>query len=239
MKTQALAHQALSLKQKKQIVPLWHILKKRNGESLRGLIRRSEGFSDNLLRKGDSTEGGEALLTPGDRLHKRGSRIKAGNITSLAWPRKASSPKFDLQGFLERQTQAPAPFPQEHGHDGLSIMERFKRMAPPPFKWESQPLLAKSWMREVEKIFRAIRCAEEDKVSLATYILHILRDKKKTAMYQHPLRTIAALSQSAVAPQPPRFRPSEKECPHCGRTHGSADCWKLAGKCLMCGSTKH
>ncbi|MQL84531.1 hypothetical protein Taro_017028 [Colocasia esculenta] len=36
---------------------------------------------------------------------------------------------------------------------------------------ESQPLLAESWMREVEKIFQAIRFAEEDKVSLATYML--------------------------------------------------------------------
>ncbi|MQL92719.1 hypothetical protein Taro_025348 [Colocasia esculenta] len=52
-------------------------------------------------------------------------------------------------------------------------MERFKRMAPPSFKGESQPLLAESWMREIEKIFRAIRCAEEDKVSLATYMLQI------------------------------------------------------------------
>ncbi|MQL67764.1 hypothetical protein Taro_000039 [Colocasia esculenta] len=44
-------------------------------------------------------------------------------------------------------------------------------MAPPSFKGESQPLLVESWMREIEKIFRAIRCAEEDKVSLATYML--------------------------------------------------------------------
>ncbi|MQM01504.1 hypothetical protein Taro_034260 [Colocasia esculenta] len=67
--------------------------------------------------------------------------------------------------------QAPAPVPQEHGHGGPSIMERFKRMAPPSFKGECQPLLAESWMREVEKVFQAIRCAEEDKVSLATYML--------------------------------------------------------------------
>ncbi|MQL93447.1 hypothetical protein Taro_026085 [Colocasia esculenta] len=51
------------------------------------------------------------------------------------------------------QAQAPAPVPQKHGHGGPSIMERFKRMAPPSFKRESQPLLAESWMREVEKIF--------------------------------------------------------------------------------------
>ncbi|MQM16181.1 hypothetical protein Taro_049136 [Colocasia esculenta] len=69
------------------------------------------------------------------------------------------------------RAQAPAPVPQEHGHGGPSIMERFKRMAPPSFKGESQPLLAENWIREVEKIFRAIRCAEEDKVSLATYML--------------------------------------------------------------------
>ncbi|MQL84373.1 hypothetical protein Taro_016876 [Colocasia esculenta] len=50
-------------------------------------------------------------------------------------------------------------------------MERFKRMSPPSFKGEGDPLLAESWMREIEKIFRAIRCAEDDKVTLATYML--------------------------------------------------------------------
>ncbi|MQL70086.1 hypothetical protein Taro_002380 [Colocasia esculenta] len=43
--------------------------------------------------------------------------------------------------------QASAPVPQVQGHGGPSIMERFKRMAKPPFKGESQPLLAESWMR--------------------------------------------------------------------------------------------
>ncbi|MQL70640.1 hypothetical protein Taro_002952, partial [Colocasia esculenta] len=62
-----------------------------------------------------------------------------------------------LQAQLQAQAQAPAPVPQKHGHGGPSIMERFKRMAPPSFKGESQPLLAESCMREVEKIFRAIR----------------------------------------------------------------------------------
>jgi len=52
-------------------------------------------------------------------------------------------------------------------------MERFKRMLPPSFKGESDPLLVESWMREIEKIFRAIRCADEDKVTLATYMLQV------------------------------------------------------------------
>ncbi|MQM03172.1 hypothetical protein Taro_035949 [Colocasia esculenta] len=70
-----------------------------------------------------------------------------------------------------RGAQALAPVPQGHDHGGPSIMERFKRMAPPSFKGESQPFLAESWMREIEKIFRAIWRAEKDKVSLATYML--------------------------------------------------------------------
>ncbi|MQM18608.1 hypothetical protein Taro_051602 [Colocasia esculenta] len=39
---------------------------------------------------------------------------------------------------------------------------------------------------------------------------------------------------------PPFLRTSDKkECPHCGRTQGGSECWKLAGKCLKCGSTEH
>ncbi|MQL82129.1 hypothetical protein Taro_014598 [Colocasia esculenta] len=71
-----------------------------------------------------------------------------------------------LQAQLEAQAQAPA---QDHG--GPSIMERFKRMTPPSFKGESDSLMAESWLRETEKIFRAIRCPDEDKVTLATYML--------------------------------------------------------------------
>ncbi|MQM06103.1 hypothetical protein Taro_038923 [Colocasia esculenta] len=56
-------------------------------------------------------------------------------------------------------------------HGGPSIMERFKRMSPPSFKGESDPLLAESWLREIEKIFRAISCADDDRVTLATYML--------------------------------------------------------------------
>ncbi|MQM08112.1 hypothetical protein Taro_040966 [Colocasia esculenta] len=76
-----------------------------------------------------------------------------------------------MQTQAQTQAQALAPVPQEYGHGGPSIMERFKRMAPASFKGESQPLLVESWMREVEKIFWAIRCVEKDKVSPATYML--------------------------------------------------------------------
>ncbi|MQL76119.1 hypothetical protein Taro_008504, partial [Colocasia esculenta] len=73
-----------------------------------------------------------------------------------------------LQAQLEAQAQVPAP---QADHGGPSIMERFKRMSAPSFKGESDLLLDESWMREIEKIFRAIRCTEDDKVTLATYML--------------------------------------------------------------------
>ncbi|MQL91791.1 hypothetical protein Taro_024403 [Colocasia esculenta] len=60
-----------------------------------------------------------------------------------------------LQAQLEaQQAQAQVPVPQAQDHGGPSIMERFKRMSPPSFKGESDPL-----------------CADDDRVTLATYML--------------------------------------------------------------------
>ncbi|MQL69300.1 hypothetical protein Taro_001580 [Colocasia esculenta] len=66
------------------------------------------------------------------------------------------------------QAQTPA---HEAVFGGVPVMERFRRMTPPFFKGESDPILAESWLRETEKIFCAIRCAEEERVTLATYML--------------------------------------------------------------------
>ncbi|MQL87889.1 hypothetical protein Taro_020443 [Colocasia esculenta] len=66
--------------------------------------------------------------------------------------------------------QAPA---HEAVFGGVPMMERFRRMTPPFFKGESDPILAESWLRETEKIFRAVCCAEEERVTLATYMLQV------------------------------------------------------------------
>ncbi|MQL67928.1 hypothetical protein Taro_000204 [Colocasia esculenta] len=94
-----------------------------------------------------------------------------------------------LQAQLEAQAEIPA---QDHG--GPSIMERFKWMLPPSFKGESDPLLAENWMREIEKIFRAVRCADEDKVTLATYMLQ-RREEQAEQQVSAP--------QGPVLPPPP------------------------------------
>ncbi|MQM03846.1 hypothetical protein Taro_036634 [Colocasia esculenta] len=77
-----------------------------------------------------------------------------------------------LQAQLEAQAQAPA---QDHG--GSPIMERFKRMTPLSFKGESDPLMAESWLRETEKIFRAIRCPDEDKERADVWWSSLLRTR--------------------------------------------------------------
>ncbi|MQL84362.1 hypothetical protein Taro_016862 [Colocasia esculenta] len=78
-----------------------------------------------------------------------------------------------LQAQVQVQAQGPA---QEAGFVGVSMMESFRRMTPPYFKGESDPILAESWLRETKKIFRAIRCAEEERVTLATYMLQECAD---------------------------------------------------------------
>ncbi|MQL80170.1 hypothetical protein Taro_012616 [Colocasia esculenta] len=66
------------------------------------------------------------------------------------------------------KVQAPS---HEAVFGGVSMMERFRKMTPPFFKGESDPILVESWLWETEKIFRAIQCMEEERVTLATYIL--------------------------------------------------------------------
>ncbi|MQL93980.1 hypothetical protein Taro_026629, partial [Colocasia esculenta] len=73
-----------------------------------------------------------------------------------------------LQAQVQVQARAPA---QEAIFGGVPMMERFRRMTPPFFKGESDPILVESWLRETEKIFRALRCAEEERVTIATYML--------------------------------------------------------------------
>ncbi|MQL89390.1 hypothetical protein Taro_021962, partial [Colocasia esculenta] len=166
-----------------------------------------------------------------------------------------------LQAQLEAQQaqirMAQVPVPQAQDHGGPSIMEQFKRMSPPSFKGESDPLLVESWMREIEKILRAIRCAEDDKVTLATYMLQegemeqyleekkasqkrhaapFQRQERKNAAFQSPQRPVASGSSQVPSQRSPS---GQKECPHCGRAHGGTKFCKLAGKCLKCGSSEH
>ncbi|MQM16661.1 hypothetical protein Taro_049619 [Colocasia esculenta] len=88
------------------------------------------------------------------------SRGRRGSVPAREGEQRRDEPRREDQG--EQQAPAPqaqVPVPEAQDHGGPSIMERFKRMSPPSFKGESDPLLAESW------------CADDDRVTLATYML--------------------------------------------------------------------
>ena len=58
---------------------------------------------------------------------------------------------------------------QRQGHQ--SNMTEFKRFYPPSFEGSTKPLVAEKWLTEMEKAFRVLRCAKEENVSYATYML--------------------------------------------------------------------
>ncbi|MQL71983.1 hypothetical protein Taro_004331, partial [Colocasia esculenta] len=133
------------------------------------------------------------------------------------------------------------------------LSDKFLKTHSPPL-WVSQP---GNRIREIEKIFRVIRCADEDKVTLATYMLQegemeqyleekkasqkrsattFQRQDKKKVVYQTQQRSVAVGSTHVPSVRSPGVK---KDCPHCGKTHGGSECWMIAGKCLKCGSSDH
>ncbi|MQL90959.1 hypothetical protein Taro_023564 [Colocasia esculenta] len=132
-------------------------------QSRKPLIRRrATPFSDLLRLEGSPTIEEEISITG----WRSASTRNPGLVQAM---QMQAHTQAALQAQLEAQAQVPVPQAQNHG--GPSIMERFKRMLPPSFKGESDPLLVESWMRQIEKIFRAIRCADDNRVTLATYML--------------------------------------------------------------------
>ena len=53
---------------------------------------------------------------------------------------------------------------------GLGI-EQFKKLSPPSFGGEPDPMVAEQWMMRMEKIFDVLNCPDDKKVPLATFML--------------------------------------------------------------------
>ncbi|MQL83974.1 hypothetical protein Taro_016464, partial [Colocasia esculenta] len=80
------------------------------------------------------------------------------------------------------------------------------------------------------------RYLEEKKASQKRPAATFQRQDKRRTTYQSPQRPVVVSNT-----QVPSVRSSgdKMECPHCGRAHGGTECWKIAGKCLKCGSSNH
>src|SRR5262249_219623 len=132
----------------------------------------------------DSTEDAPRPSTPGESSGRRGRPRRVDDAPGPAdLPPPPQLGDF-LQAFpglvqaFQQQGQAQAAlFARLEGGDpqdrarGVPMMEQFRRMGPPSFSGEGAPSVAESWIRETEKIFRAIRCPEEDRVPLASFML--------------------------------------------------------------------
>ncbi|MQL93831.1 hypothetical protein Taro_026480 [Colocasia esculenta] len=77
---------------------------------------------------------------------------------------------------------------------------------------------------------------EEKKASQKRPATPFQRQDRKKVTFHSPQHPVASSSGQVSSQRSPN---GKKECPHCGRAHGGTECWKLAGKCLKCGSSEH
>ncbi|KAL7237932.1 hypothetical protein ACSBR2_004100 [Camellia fascicularis] len=75
----------------------------------------------------------------------------------------------------ERQQPLP-PLPppvqvEPDNNDIINLTQKFMKMKPPTFLGGIEPLKAKTWLLEMEKLFEVFPCSETQKVLLATYTL--------------------------------------------------------------------
>ena len=73
------------------------------------------------------------------------------------------------QIFQERQSQQQQR--AENQYECQINLLDFKKYAPPAFSGTSDPMEAESWLKTIEKVFHALRCPAEDKVTFATFML--------------------------------------------------------------------
>jgi len=138
----------------------------------------------------DTADGTPEQHTPGETSVQGGqaNRVIPGNADLppppelegflQSFPRLVEAMHLQAQAFVALRDQNgvagaanhPRAAEPDRGH-GVTVLERFRRMGPPSFKGESSPDVAEGWIRETEKIFRAIRCSDQEKVDLATFTL--------------------------------------------------------------------
>ena len=58
---------------------------------------------------------------------------------------------------------------QRRGHHGGMI--EFKRLSPPTFEGTTEPMEVEKWIIEMEKVFRVLKCSEDEKVAYVAYML--------------------------------------------------------------------
>lgn len=56
-------------------------------------------------------------------------------------------------------------------HGAMVNLERFKKLGPPTFQGTADPMVAEAWLKQMEKIFVAMGCNDDQRVILASFVL--------------------------------------------------------------------
>ena len=78
----------------------------------------------------------------------------------------------NMQQTLQNLTQAIMQATQGGDNYGAGDLHwNFRSMDPPRFEGSTDPDVAEHWVKEIERIFRVMQCADQNKVLLATFQL--------------------------------------------------------------------
>ena len=58
-----------------------------------------------------------------------------------------------------------------NGNARMVTAKQFKELGPPEFHGKPDPLKAEAWLKQITKIFDVLRCADDQKVPFATFML--------------------------------------------------------------------
>ncbi|CAA2959115.1 Hypothetical predicted protein, partial [Olea europaea subsp. europaea] len=58
-----------------------------------------------------------------------------------------------------------------NSRDRTAMIEQFRKMNPPSFEGSTDPLAVEDWLRELERIFKFIRCDDAERVTFSVFML--------------------------------------------------------------------
>ncbi|MQM19310.1 hypothetical protein Taro_052316, partial [Colocasia esculenta] len=158
--------------------------------------------------------------------------IAGGGMASrgrLGVPARESEQRRD-EPRREDQGEQQAPAPQ-----GPGLVQAMQTQAHTQAALQAQ-LEAQALSAACQKEGEMEQYLEVTKASQKRPAAPFQRQDRKKATFQSPQRPVASGSSQVPSQRSPS---GQKECRHCGRAHGGTECWKLAGKCLKCGSSEH
>ena len=56
-------------------------------------------------------------------------------------------------------------------HGAMMSLERFRKLGPPTFQGTADPMIAEVWLKQMEKIFVAMGCNDDQRAILASFVL--------------------------------------------------------------------